>query len=122
MILTIAGSVEKFVTINPKRVRLRGIAGEQIKKKVTITPEKKYPFKIVKASARDGKNIHFELKEEKGEKGPIYALLIENKRSEKGRYFDLITLETDSKIQPKLSIRINGDLRNQAEEKKKQTQ
>ena len=122
MILTIAGSVEKFVTINPKRVRLRGIAGEQIKKKVTITPEKKYPFKIVKASAKDGKNIRFELTEEKGEKGPIYALLIENKRSEKGRYFDLITLETDSKIQPKLSIRINGDLRNQAKEKKKQTQ
>ena len=122
MILTIAGSVEKFVTINPKRVRLRGIAGEQIKKKVTITPEKKYPFKIVKASAKDGKNIRFELTEEKGEKGPFYALLIENKRSEKGRYFDLITLETDSKIQPKFSIRINGDLRNQAEEKRKQTQ
>jgi hypothetical protein len=101
---------------------LRGVVGDAIKRKVTITPEKKYPFKIVKVSAKDGKDIQFELSEEKSEKGPVYALLIENKRLEKGRYFDMITLETDSHIQPKLSIRVYGDLRQPAAEKKEQTQ
>jgi len=120
--LTITGSVDKFVTIQPRRVKLRGAAGDEIKSKVTITPEKKYPFKIVKISAKDGKDIRFELSEEKGEKGPVYALLIENKRSQKGRYFDMITLETDSKIQPKLSISVFGDLRQRTEETKKQNQ
>jgi hypothetical protein len=120
--LTISGRVDKFVTIRPKRVKLRGVAGEAIKRKVTITPEKKYPFKIVNVSAKDGKDIHYELSEEKSEKGPVYALLIENKRLEKGRYFDMITLETDSHIQPKLSIRVYGDLRQPAAEKKEQTQ
>jgi hypothetical protein len=110
------------VTIKPNRVKLRGVAGDEIKRKVTITPEKKYPFKIVKVSAKNGKDIHFELSEEKGEQGPVYALLIENKRLEQGRYFDMITLETDSEIQPRLSIRVYGDLRQRAEEKKEQTQ
>ena len=83
---------------------------------MTITPEKKYPFKIVKVSAKDGKDIQFELSEEKSEKGPVYALLIENKSLEKGRYFDMITLETASHTQPKLSIRVYGDLRQPAED------
>ena len=89
---------------------------------MTITPKKKYPFKIVKVSAKDGKDIRFELSEEKSEKGPVYALLVENKRLQKGRYFDMITLETDSNIQPKLSIRVYGDLRQRADDKKEQTQ
>jgi hypothetical protein len=120
--LTISGSVDKFVTIKPNRVKLRGVVGDEIKSKVTITPEKKYPFKIVKASARNGKDIHFELSEEKGDEGPVYALVIENKRLQQGRYFDMITLETDSEIQPKLSIRVYGDLRQPTEEKKEQSQ
>ena len=120
--LTISGSVDEFVTITPHRVKLRGVAGDEIKRKVTITPTKKYPFKIVRASARNGKDIHFELSKEKGRQGPVYALLIENKRLEQGRYFDMITLETDSKIQPRLSIRIYGDLRQPTEEKNEQTQ
>ena len=120
--LTISGSVDRFVTIKPNRVKLRGIAGDEIKRKVTITPEKKYPFKIVKVSARDGKDIHFELSEENGEQGPVYALFVKNTRLQQGRYFDMITLETDSKIRPKLSIRVYGDLRQRSEEKKEQTQ
>ena len=120
--LTISGSVDKFVTIKPDRVKLRGIAGDDIKRKVTITPEKKYPFKIVKVSAKNGNDIDFELSEENGDQGPVYALVIENKRLQQGRYFDMITLETDSEIQPKLSIRVYGDLRQRTEEKKEQTQ
>ena len=117
-----SGSVDKFVIIQPNRVKLRGVAGDEIKRKVTITPKQKYPFKIVRVSAKDGKDIQFELSEENGKQGPVYALLVENKRLNAGRYFDMITLETDSKIQPKLNIRVYGDLRQRAAEEKKQTQ
>jgi hypothetical protein len=97
---------------------LRGSTGEEIKRKVTIIPAPKYPFKILKARARDGKDISYQLSEEKGENGRQYALIVENKRSQKGRYFDIITLETDSQIRPELQIRVYGELWQQAEEKK----
>jgi len=119
--LSIFGEVERFVTIRPSQVRLRGVAGEEIKSKVTIVPAPKYPFKIIKVGARDGKDISYQLSEEKGTNGLQYALTVENKRLEKGSYFDIITLETDSKIQSKLYIRVYGDLRQRAEEEKKPT-
>ena len=101
---------------------MRGFTGDKIERRVTIIPEKKYPFKILNVSAKDGKDIRFELSEEKSESGAVYALLIANKRSQKGRYFDMISLETDSKIQPKLNIRVYGDLRVRTETPKKQDQ
>ena len=115
--LSIFGDVEKFVTMRPSQLRLRGVAGEEIKGKVTIIPAPKYPFKIIKVRARDGKDISFQLLEEKVENGSQYALTVENKRLQKGSYFDIITLETDSKIRPELQIRVYGELQ-QPEEKK----
>jgi hypothetical protein len=103
--------VEKFVTIRPSEVRLRGFTGEEIKRKVTIIPAPKYPFKIVNVRARDGKDISYQLSEEKSENGLRYALMVENKRAQQGSYFDIITLETDSKIRPELQIRVYGQLR-----------
>jgi hypothetical protein len=38
---------------------------------------------------------------------------------QKGSYFDIITLETDSKIQPELHIRVYGQLQQQTEKEKK---
>lgn len=117
--LSIFGDVERFVTIRPGQVRLQGVAGEEIKRKVTIIPAPKYPFKIVKVRVRDGKDISYQLSEEKSANGQQYALTVENKRLEKGSYFDIITLETDSKIRPELLIRVYGELRQRAEEEKK---
>ena len=99
-------------------MRLRGIAGEQLKRKVTIIPVEKYPFKILNVRAQNGKNIRFQLQEEKSQKGPQYVLIVENQRLEKGRYFDNITLETDSQIRPTLKIRVYGDIMPRPEEKK----
>ncbi len=99
-------------------MRLRGFTGEQLKKKVTIIPVKKYPFKILKARAQNGKDIRFQLQEEKSQQGQQYALIVENQRLQKGRYFDNITLETDSKIRPTLNVRVYGDIRPRPEEKK----
>ena len=98
---------------------MRGYAGEHPKKKVTIIPLEKYPFKILKVHAKNGKNIRFQLNEEKSRNGIQYALTVENQRLQKGRYFDTITLETDSKIKPTLSVRVYGDIRPRPEEKKK---
>jgi hypothetical protein len=120
--LSIFGDVDNFVTIRPRQVRLRGMTGEQIKRKVTIIPLEKYPFKIIKVRAKYGKDIRFQLEEEKSEQGPQYALTVENQRLQKGRYFDIITLETDSEIQPALMVKIYGDLKPGPEEEKKESQ
>ncbi len=98
---------------------MRGFTGEQIKKKVTIIPEEKYPFKVLKVRARNGRDIRFQLEEENKEEGLRYALIVENQRAQKGRYFDVITLETDSQIRPTLDVRVYGDLMPQPEEKNK---
>ena len=86
---------------------------------MTIIPTPKHPFKIVNVRVRDGKDISYQLSEEKSENGQKYALTVENKRVKKGSYFDIITLETDSKIKPELHIRVYGQLRQQPEKEKK---
>ena len=121
MRLSIVGNVEKFVTIQPSQVRLRGFTGEQLKKKVTIIPVEKYPFKIKKVRVQNGKDIRFELQEEKNEKGRQYALIVENERLSKGRYFDVLTLETDSQIQPAISIRVYGQIMDPPQKSKKES-
>jgi C-terminal processing protease CtpA/Prc len=65
---------------------LRGYTGEHLNRKVTIIPLEKYPFKILKIRAKNGKDIRFQLQEEKSEKGLQYTLTVENQRLQKGRY------------------------------------
>ena len=101
---------------------MRGFTGDHLKGKVTIIPLEKYPFKILNVRAKNGKDIRFQLQEEKSEKGLQYALTVENQRLQKGRYFDIITLETDSKISPTLSVRVYGDIKPRPEEEKKKSQ
>jgi len=98
---------------------LRGFVGEPIQTKVTIIPEEKYPFKVQKVRARDGRNIRFQLEEENNKEGLRYALIVENQRAQKGHYFDVITLETDSQIRPTLDVRVYGDLMPRPEKENK---
>jgi hypothetical protein len=109
--LVIAGPVENFATIRPQHVSLRGYAGDSVKGKVTITPEKKYPFKILDARAQNGKNINIQLDEINKSNGKAYELEVENLSQKTGRYYDTIVLKTDSKIRPELTIRVYGYLR-----------
>jgi len=111
MDLVISGAVEKFVTIRPKQINLRGYAGDSVKALVSIIPEKKYPFKILKVSAKDGRNIKFELEEAELSANGAYELKVENLKQDTGRFYDTIILETDSKIKPKLTVRVYGNLR-----------
>lgn len=108
--LVISGLVENFATIRPQHVSLRGFAGDPIKGQVSIIPEKKYPFKILEARAKDGKNIKFKLDEINSPKGQAYELNVENLREKTGRYYDTIILKTDSKLRPELNVRVYGYL------------
>ena len=108
--LIISGRIEKFFMLSPNQVRLEGLVGKQIEHIVTITPEEKYPFKIVKASVKTGKYIRFNLKEVKGSKKTVYLLSVENLRKEKGRYYDMIFLKTDNRLLPDISVRVFGNI------------
>ena len=114
--LVISGQVEKFVTIRPKHLSLRGYAGDPIKGVVTIIPEKKYPFKILDAQAKDGKNINIQLNEVKKSGGQAYELKVENLSQKTGRYFDTVILKTDSKVRPELNVVVYGYLRDRKSE------
>lgn len=106
--MRIKGTVEKFVTIDPKRIKLKGKPGEQLKMSAEIIPEKKYPFKIIAGKAKKGEFIDFKLEEAEDRKK--YLLTVENQKKDEGRYFDSIVLKTDSKIRPELTIRVFGEI------------
>ena len=45
--IEITGNVEKFASIMPNKLILRGNAGEPIIGTVTVSPDPKYPFKVL---------------------------------------------------------------------------
>ncbi len=106
--LKITGRVDALYTIRPNMIRLSGGVGEALKETVTIEPNPKYPFKIKRVVAGNGKDIRFNLEESPGPKGPNYRLTVENLKKEPGRYFDTLTLDTDSHLRPTLSISVQG--------------
>ncbi|MBA4366994.1 MAG: hypothetical protein C0403_05075 [Desulfobacterium sp.] len=109
--LVVTGYVEKFVTILPERIKLAGQPQTLIKTSVSIIPEEKFPFKILEVTAKTGINIRQDLQETEistGKKG--YLLTVENLKKETGRYFDTITLKTDSKIRPEIAISVYGNI------------
>ena len=85
---------------------MTGLVGKQIKVVVRIIPEKKYPFKIVETSLVRGKYVRCELREVDASEGGGYALTVKNLRNRRGRYSDLITLKTTSKIRPEIKIEV----------------
>jgi hypothetical protein len=87
--LVIVGTVEKFATIQPKHVSLKGHVGDSLTAKVSITPETKYPFKVINVRAKEGKNIKYQLDKVADPANGAY----------------------ECKIRPQLSIRVYGNLR-----------
>jgi len=104
--LHISGKVDKFVTIAPRVVRFNGKVGDKLKQTVTIVPEEKYFFSITDVSAKTGDNIKFTLKNIKVNNLKSYTLNIENLMTTKGSYHDVLTIKTDSKIQPELKLNV----------------
>ena len=108
--IEVFGNVEKFVTIRPGAVLLSGNVGKEIKVLVRIIPEDKYPFGIVGTGLIRGKYVSCELKEVDASEGGGYSLSVLNLRNKSGRYSDLITLKTTSKIRPEIRIKVYGNI------------
>ena len=88
---------------------MRGYEGKQMVSTVKIIPEEKYPFKIVGSEALFGNNIRHKIEETKNSKKKTeYVLTVENLKKDKGRYYDTISLKTDSKMRPLIKVRVNG--------------
>lgn len=108
--LTVSGEVEKFATIQPRRVSLYGELGEDLKKSVRIIPEKRFPFSIVDVLKPDTSN--FEVTIEKTDQATgEYILFVQNTKKEKGYYNEKIELITDSKVKTKLTIHVDALIR-----------
>lgn len=106
------GKVDKFAIITPNRIILTGYIGEPIKQSIKIIPEKKYPFKIIGVKAKKGNNISHKIEKIVTSSKKIeYLLTVENTKNEKSRFFDIIYLETDSKIRPKIEISVYGNIK-----------
>ena len=110
--LTLTFPVEKFADIRPTLVRLSGSAGTVIKKTVSVMPTEKTPFKITGSKAQQGQDIRFEVKEitDPETERAGYLVEVENTTTKPGAFRDVIYLDTDSKDQPQLSIRVYGNL------------
>ena len=106
--LTLTFPVEKFAEITPTLLRMNGPAGVVMKKTIKVVPGDKTPFKITGSRAQDGKNIRFEVKETTDSGKPGYLIEVENTKMDPGTFQDNIYLDTDSELQPQLSIRVYG--------------
>lgn len=104
-----AGKVEKIATVTPKVVHLIGSPEDTIRSIVTIVPVEKYDFSIKEESFTAGKNIDIELKRSKDKK-KSWELVVTNLRKAVGRYYEVITLKTDSVFQPEMKIRVFGNV------------
>ena len=118
-ILTVSGNIEKFATITPQVVRLNGKIGDELKSVIKIVPEPNYPFSIAKIKAQEGKNIKYEFREDKSvsesqsastsqNMGKTYSVIVENIKKDAGFYYDVLIIETNSKIQPEIKINVMG--------------
>ena len=108
--MTISGTVEKFVDIKPKYVRLTGTAGQDISTLVSVIPVPKYSFKIIEVIAMKGRDIQYSLREKSFAQGMGYEILVKNRKTDPGRYQDVLSLKTDSTIQPVIKVSIYGNI------------
>lgn len=108
--LQISGNVERFATITPHSVRLSGPVGAEMKALVRIVPEPKYPFKVVSVAPKKGDSIRCSLRQITEAGRPVYLVNVENLKTVKGRYYDVVLVKTDSKIRPEIKISIYGNL------------
>ncbi len=110
--LKISGNVEKFATITPesKSIKLSGLPGQEIVSSAIIIPEPKYPFKILETKAAKGDNIEFKLDTVKKDSGTEYVLTVKNLKKDKGRYFDTISMKTDSVLQQEIKLSVYGNI------------
>ena len=109
--VAVTGFVDEFAQISKKHIRLSGSVSDLLSGQIIITPQKEYPFKIVDAKARDGRNISFSIKEEVKDGNFRYVLTVDNIRKEKGNYNDVINIFTSSELRRNIAIYVLGIIR-----------
>lgn len=118
--LKVAGQVKAYIDYSPKYIRFYGNTGQSLKEVIKVVPDQAYPFKIKKVKMREGKHLRYELKPLSPNKGPGgYQLIVYNTLDTEGNYRDDITIETDSKMKPKLIIPVSGKIKNPKPQAKK---
>ena len=100
-----------YVTVAPRRLVLKGKAGDRIAETVRIIPETDEPLTITKVSAVRGVDFDYTLEQIELAEKQIYALRVENKRKEPGRYYDTIELQTDSDVIGSIPVVVSGIIR-----------
>lgn len=106
--LKIDGPVALFAEIKPIRVSLYGNVGEELSGESIITPQRKYPFKIVSAEPDDALKGKVDVGVSK--KGNGYVVKVQNKVSHETRYRGKIIIKTDSPLRPQLDVHVYGRL------------
>lgn len=81
-----------------------------LKKTVTITPKKEYPFKIVAVETKKSGNISAKLEAINSTVPTTYELTVTNLKPNKGRYVESVTLKTDSPLRSEIKIRVYGQI------------
>ena len=110
MSIEIAGNVEVFANITPNKLILRGNAGEPIIGTVTITPDSKYPFKVLETKPKNGTDIQAKIDEKQENDTTKYIITVENLKKDPGRYYDVVTLKTNSPVKPEIQISVYGQI------------
>ncbi len=109
LVLKMSGNVEKIATVTPQVVHLVGAPEDTLQTTVNIVPSKKYDFSLQDQTLAAMKNVAAVLTPAgSGEKS--WQLVVTNIRKTVGRYYEVITLKTDSPFQPELKIRVFGNL------------
>ncbi len=98
------------MTLSQKSVFLRGTVETALKKTVTITPQKKYPFKIIAVETKKSGNITTQIEAINSTEPTTYKLTIINLKQNKGRYVESVTLKTDSPVRSEIKIRVYGQI------------
>lgn len=106
----ITGNVEKFANITPNKLILRGNAGDPIIGLVTISPDPKYPFKIVDTKTKNGTDIQARTEEKQENNTTSFIVTVENLKKNPGRYYDVVTLKTNSPVKPELQVGVYGQI------------
>jgi len=105
MRLQVTGKVNAYLTVSPHYVQLFGREDQPLSQTVKITPLDGHPFTIKEVKVQQGQNLRYDLKplgNDPRKNG--YELVVENTMKKAGNYRDLITIQTDSKEKPSVTI------------------
>ena len=85
---------------------------------VVITPEQKFPFKVISSHMDKGNPFDLKVMEDLSTGSLRYFVSISNKESVTGRVYDSIVLKTDSDIRPEIKIFVAAAFIDQQQTKK----